>query len=342
MAPHRLQTQSLPSLGAPTRQRPTLPAGAEARSVAAAGEHLVFRLQLAPSQNQGGAEAGGRRAGIYRQPIGAGADALELLAADGGGAVLLEPQSVSTAAGDVVILKRSLPAGAPSSSAEILFARPGTPALVAPGQEVAVSADGSIAAVLDAGEGLSVVHLAASTLEARALLSFSLDDAQQAPLPAVSDDGSTVFVSQGGALMAIDVAGGEAREVVGEQPGVVSYAIAAATADDVVVLVASSEGGRPSAELVRVAKGGRTSLWKAPLAQPRVAPVVIGDTVFAALTLEPFGSATYGPVALVALPLAGGAHAKVVELGSGPLRLRATGDELLVEGGDELLRFRLG
>ena len=44
---------------------------------------------------------------------------------------------------------------------------------------------------------------------------------------------------------------------------------------------------------------------------------------------------------VVAMPLAGGAHASFVELGTGPLRLRVTRDELLVEGGDELLRFVL-
>jgi hypothetical protein len=330
LPPHRLQTQALPSLGAPTRQRPSLPEGAEARSIAAAGDALVFRLHV-----KDGAEAGGHRAGIYRQRVGV--DTLELLAPDEGGAVLLEPQLV----GDVVILKRSLPAGAPSTSAEIVFARPGAAALVIAGQEVSVSADGSTAAVVDSQQGLSVVELRASTLHARHVAALEIDDAQRAPLPALTGGGESVLVTQRAALSAIDTTSGAARELLPPSSQVVGHLAAAVADDEAVVLVSSRDDDGPSGELVRVTGGTRTTLWRTALAQPHIAPGLFGDYIFAALTLEPFGSASYGPVQLVVLPLAGGAHAAVLELAAGPLRLRVTAGELLVEGGEELLRFRL-
>jgi hypothetical protein len=332
LAPHRLQAEGLPSFTAPTCQRPSLPDGAEARAVAAAGPHLLFRLHI-----DHGAEAGGHRPGIYRQPIGGGPDDLELLAADEGGGVLLEPQ----AAGDVVLLKRSLPSGAPSASAEVIFAHAGAEAVVVPGQEVSVSADGSTAAVLDASGGLWVVELG-TTLEARSLLPMSVDDAQQLPLPALTPDGSTVMVSRAGALVAVDVSTGKVEILMPAAENVVMHSICALGPQEAVALVATaSEEHGPAGELVRVAGGVRTSLWTAPLAQPRIAPVVVDEHVFAALTLEPYGAATYGPVHLVVMPLSGGAQAPVVELGGGPLRMRRLDDDLCVEGGDALLRLPL-
>ncbi len=341
MPPHRLSAHGLVSFGSVESLRPRLAAEPGVRvsgcSTDDAGA-LYFR-----------AEGGVRAAGVYRERRGEDA---QLLAADAG-AVLLEPR----VAGGVVVMKRCAPAGAPSFVSEIVFAHEDGRSRVLAGQSVACSADGKIALVLDV-PARTLKRVTLSTLEAQEVRVsgarpgwLASVDPQQAPLLALDAAGAEALCMdvdqpRGAALLyRVSLDDGALMPVLAPLAAPSWVCASFSPRGDGALALSCRYGDEPSTTLTFISAAGKTrEVLRTPVTSPASLPAFLDDeTALLPLSLTAHGAASYGPVQLVAVSLAGKAPVVAPYDGDllGAARVLSTGEGarvVVVEGGHSLLR----
>lgn len=335
--PHRLSAHGQVAFGPVELVRPRLAAKADVRVSGISQDDdgaLWFR-----------AEGGGVSSGIYRER---GAGDAELIARDEGGAALFEPRS----RGGVIVMKRALPSGAPSYPREIVFAREDGSALVVAGQSVATSGNGRTALVLDV-PSKTLTHVDTESLSSREIKADGLAlgmDPQQAPLLALDDEGAeALFFDAGNAaggsgeawLCGLSLADGAHSRLLGPIAAPSWLCGAFVPSGRGVLALSCNFGETPSTRMVWLGSDGRTrEVFRSAVASPASVPAFLDeDTAVLPLSLAPLAMASYGPVDLVAVSLAGKAPVVITRSGdvSGSARVLANG-EVVVEGGATLLR----
>lgn len=339
--PHRLSAYGLATFGAVSRLRPRLAGkpGARLSGISTDDEGtLWFRadgVDVTP--------------GIYRERRAADA---ELVAQDEGGAVLLEPM----ARPGVLVLKRAAARGAPAFVSEIVFARDDGKTLVVPGQSVALSADARVALVVDvSGRGLTridTVALESREVGAGARESLRLGmDPQQAPLLSLDDEGGEALLfdaetARGAASLCGLSLDDDSLSPLYGPIAAPSWASGAFVPKGRGVLVLGCRyGDAPATSLVWLCSDGEVrEVFRAAVSVPASVPAFVDEnTAVLPLCLGPLASASYGPVDLVAVSLAGKAPVLITRSGDvrGAARVLRDG-AVVVEGGDALLHVARG
>jgi hypothetical protein len=304
--------EALPPFGAPEVRRPSI---ASATSVIAIGRGLAYR-------GQGGIDV--EEDGAVRRVLG-----------DAGGFVF---GSVRWA-GAWIGATKDRP-GVPPVTEAIVFVRDGRPPIEVAGRAFGVSGDERFAVV--AGAALHRVDLEAGTVETLGpLVEVDLGE----PSVAVGASGQTVLVTEGPkpALTFIDLSTGARERLVGPIDED-AWIRAAFAPDGGVVALDMRLGGSPLFRMLYLSRGlAPRELLRSRVAQPDGGVAFAGRSfAVAPLSLEAHPMADYGPVDLVAVPLSGGAQAKVTRTGDVRGTVRATREAVLVEGGEHVLWLPLG
>lgn len=266
----------------------------------------------------------------------------ELVAKDDG-AVLLEPRAVH----GCLVVKRCLPAGAPSAANEIVFAREGMTGLALPGQSFAVSGEGRVGLVVDTERG-ALTRVDLGHLESSAVGSFPAGlDPQREPLLALDDDGGEALFSapddKGGglSLFGLSLDDGQTTRLHGPLPAAAWVTGAFLPNARGVLALVCRFGDTPLTTLLWLfPDGSARELFRAEVTAPCSVPALIDErAAVLPLSFESHPLATYGPTDLIAVSLEGKAPVRLTRRGdvTGQARVRARG-VVVVEGGDALVR----
>lgn len=266
----------------------------------------------------------------------------ELVAKDDG-AVLLEPRGVH----GCLVVKRCLPAGAPSAANEIVFASEGKNGLALPGQRFAVSGDGRVALVVDTEHG-ALTRVDLGTLDSREVGRFSAGlDPQREPLLALDDDGTEALFSapddKGGglSLFGLSLDDGQTTRLHGPLPAAAWVTGAFLRNARGVLALVCRFGDAPLTTLLWLSPdGGARELFRAEVTAPCSVPAVLDErAAVLPLSLAPHPMTTYGPTDLIAVSLENKAPVRLTQRGDVTGQARVlSGGVVVVEGGDALVR----